>query len=500
MVSCFCFAFRPEFGEVEKIVQKIVKTLNHKFSGFADDLIGVQPRVEGLEKLLKLTSQDDGFRVLGIWGMGGVGKTTHATALYDRISYQFDASCFVENVSKLYKDGGAMAIQKQILRQSIDEKNLDTYSPSEVSGIIANRVHNIKVLIVLDNVDQLKQLEELAINPKLLCERSRIIITTRDEHILKAYGADQVHNVPLLSDEDAKELLSRKAFKRDCSSNNYEELIPEVLKYAQRHPLTVRVVGSFLCSCSATQWRDALDRLRNNLEDEITNVLRISYEGLQFEEKEIFLHIACFFRGERGDYVKRILDACGLHPHIGIPVIEEKSLITIRNQEIHMHEMLQELGKIIVREKYPQDPGSWSRIWSYKDFHHVLMSEMGTKKIKAIVLDVKEDINICNQLKVEELSKMVGLKLLIIHEKNHSGCLNSLSDCLEYLSWHGYPFPSLPPKFEPYATLVELNLPGSRIKILWEGRKSLCCLRRVDLSNSKELLETPDFEWCPNLE
>ncbi|KAL1299267.1 hypothetical protein AAHE18_18G096800 [Arachis hypogaea] len=491
---------KPEFGEIEKIVQKIVKTLNHKFSGFVDDLIGMQPRVEGLEKLLKLRSEDDGFRVLGLWGMGGIGKTTHATALYDRISYQFDASCFVENVSKLYNDGGAMAIQKQILRQALDEKNLDTYSPSEISGIITNRLHSIKVLVVLDNVDHLKQLEELAINPKLLCEGSRIIITTRDEHILKAYGADDVHNVPLLSDKEAHELFSRKAFKREGPSNHCEELIPEVLKYAQRHPLTIRVVGSFLCSRNAAQWRDALDRLRNNQEDEITNVLRISYDGLKYEEQEIFLHIACFFRGEREDYVKRILDVCGLHPIIGISVIAEKSLITIRNQEIHMHEMLQELGKKIVREKYPQEPGSWSRIWSYKDFHRVLMSETGKNKIKAIVLDVKEDITECNEL-TEGLSKMKYLELLIIHQKEYysGGPIRSLSNYLKYLSWHDYPFPSLPSVFHPSQSLVEMNLPGSSIKRLWEGRKNFVYLTRIDLSNSKELTEMPNFECCTNL-
>ena len=71
----------------------------------------------------------------------------------------------------------------------------------------------------------------------------------------------------------------------------------------------------------------------------------------------------------------RILDCCGLHPHIGIPVIIEKSLIIIRNQEIHMHEMLQELGKKIVREKYPEEPTLWSRLWLYKDFENVLISE-----------------------------------------------------------------------------------------------------------------------------
>jgi hypothetical protein len=66
------------------------------------------------------------------------------------------------------------------------------------------------------------------------------------------------------------------------------------------------------------------------------DVLQMSVDELDHQEKEIFLHIVCFFKGEREDYVKRILDACGLHPHIGIQRILEKSLITIKNQEIHM--------------------------------------------------------------------------------------------------------------------------------------------------------------------
>ncbi|MCH99786.1 TMV resistance protein N-like [Trifolium medium] len=105
------------------------------------------------------------------------------------------------------------------------------------------------------------------------------------------------------------------------------------------------------------------------------DVLQISVDGLEYEEKEIFLHIACFFKGEREDYVKRILDACGLYSHIGIQRILEKSLITIKNQEIHMHDMLQELGKKIVRHGFPKEPGSSSRLWQCSDFYHVLMTK-----------------------------------------------------------------------------------------------------------------------------
>ncbi|AES66949.1 TIR-NBS-LRR class disease resistance protein [Medicago truncatula] len=132
----------------------------------------------------------------------------------------------------------------------------------------------------------------------------------------------------------------QKRVKNLRKTSNCVELIPEVLKYTQHLLLVIRIVGSFLCTRDATQWRDALDRLKKNPDSKIVDVLQMSVDGLQHEEKEIFLHIACFFKVEREDCVKRILDACGLHPHIGIQRILEKSLITIKNQEIHMHDMI----------------------------------------------------------------------------------------------------------------------------------------------------------------
>ncbi|XP_027928398.1 TMV resistance protein N-like isoform X3 [Vigna unguiculata] len=489
--------YKPEFREIEKIVQAVIETLGHKFSGFVDDLIGIQPRVQALEDKLRLSSKSDDVQVLGIWGMGGIGKTTHAVVLYDKMSHRFDASCFIEDVSKLYRDGGHTAVQKQIIHQTLDEKCLDTYSPIEISGIVRNRLHKIKVLIVLDNVDELEQLQELAINSKLLFRGSRMVIISRDEHILKVYGAHVIHEVSLMNDKDARELFYTKAFEsEEQNSSSCVELIPEVLKYAQCLPLAVRVIGSFLCRRDSSEWRDTLDRFENNPDNKIMDVLQISFDGLHYTEKEIFLHIACFFKEEREDYVKRILECCGLHPHIGIQRMIEKSLITIRDQQIHMHDMLQELGKKIVRNQCPEEPESWSRIWLYEDFFHVLTTQTGTNDVKAIVLNEKEAISECS---IDGLSKMKNLKLLILYHKRFSGSLNFLSQKLRYFLWHDYPFASLPSSFAA-SGLVELNMPNSSINCLWEGRKDFPCLKRMDLSNSKYLTETPDFTGVPNLE
>lgn len=254
--------------------------MGHKFSGFAHDLIGVQPRVEVLERLLNLKLVAQG--------------TTLATVLYDRIShhYQFVACCFFENVSKIYRDGGAIAVQRQILHQNLKERNLDSYSPSEISGIIINRLCNMKVLVVLDDVDQFEKLQELHINPKLLAPGSRIIITTRDMHILELYGADKIYEAEFMNDNDAHDLFLRNAFKSDYSISNFVEQIPEVLKYTQGLPLAIRIMGSFLCNRNIMQWRATFDGLQSNPDKRIMKVLHMSFEGLQPRERErnIFAH------------------------------------------------------------------------------------------------------------------------------------------------------------------------------------------------------------------
>ncbi len=78
-------------------------------------------------------------------------------------------------------------------------------------------------------------------------------------------------------------------------------------------------------------------------EPNIYNVLKISYDELNLEEKKTFLDIACFFTGEDIDFVRRIRDDPS-----SLDTFVDKSLITIFYNELQMHDLLQEMGQTIV--------------------------------------------------------------------------------------------------------------------------------------------------------
>ncbi|XP_072082480.1 disease resistance protein RUN1 isoform X2 [Arachis hypogaea] len=489
---------KSQSAEIENIVKVVTSILSPKqSSSLSNDIVGMHSPVQELEKLLVLDSDDD-VRVVGICGMGGIGKSTLATILYEKISHQYDASCFVDDVSRIYEGYGPLGVQKQLLCQAFMEENFPTCNLSLANNLIQTRLRHRKVLIVLDNVDQGIQLEKLAIKPEWLGRGSRMIIVSRDEHILREYGVDDVYKVKLLNDENALQLFCRKAFKCNHVAKDYENLTNSVLTYANGLPLAIRVLGSFLFGRDVSEWSSALVRLKENPTKDIMDVLRISFDGLENMEKEIFLDIACFFHNEFVGYVKDILNIRGFYADIGIRILIDKSLITCNHWGwIVMHDLLQELGRSIVREKSPKEPGKWSRLWDQKDLRYVQQENKTAENVEAIVLRTYDEAG--KELSAETLSQMSGLKLLILPKGNFSGSLHFLSNELGYLDWKEYPFTYLPSNFQPNK-LVKLILKYSNIKELWEGIKDLHNLTHMELCHSKNLVKIPNLSQSPNLE
>ena len=92
--------------------------------------------------------------------------------------------------------------------------------------LIRTRLCHLKSLIILDNVDQL---EKLALDPRYVgAGSSRVIIISRDRHILRNYGVNEVYNAKLINRHNALQLFCRKAFKSIDIVKDYEWMTNQV--------------------------------------------------------------------------------------------------------------------------------------------------------------------------------------------------------------------------------------------------------------------------------
>ncbi|MED6170773.1 hypothetical protein PIB30_034350 [Stylosanthes scabra] len=490
---------KQETKHLEEIIGFVAKELKHKTNLITSDLIGILPRVAELEQRLKLTSNNAAVQILEIWGMSGIGKTVLANILYNRIFYQFDACCFIQDVNHTSKTD----IQKEICQQLFQEDQQFLSSP-DIAQKLQHRLCDTdlrtKVLIVLDDVGHPTQWNDLGIVPNKLGPGSRVVITTRFKDVLyvgnvrKSY---ETYEVPLLNDGEALELVRTEASKIGCPIPVHD-VVRKVIESAQSLPKAIVELCSSFSKNAKVSWEDHLKSWRTYPDERYMNKLReANYADLNPAEKIIFLDIACFFGGKRKKYVEHILrKRITSDPHPFIQALRRKSLIKIRNGRIHMHQILRDLGKKIVRGYKTENPECWERLWDVEDFKNALNnSYREVNEVQAIVLD--KDVS---RYEIVELSQMRNLTLLILRHERISRSLTFRLQGLCYLVWHGYSYPSL--SLSQWSNLVELNLPNSSIRELWKNSEfppTIPSLKRVDLSNSKDLEITPNFQHCKEL-
>ncbi|XP_024168471.2 disease resistance protein RPV1 isoform X2 [Rosa chinensis] len=479
---------------ITDIVEVICKRLQPTSYGYAENLVGIYSRLHPVNLLLSVGVDD--VRFIGIWGMGGIGKTTMVRAVYERISCEFQFSFLITDVRNSVEKSGLLNLQKQLL-SGIGAKVADISDLHVGATILKRLLRHKKVLLILDDVSHSSHLEFLAGNPEWFGSGSRVLITTRDEHLLIEREVESRLKVEELNDHDSLQLFSWKAFKRGYPEEDFLDLSKSVINYAKGLPLALKVLGSLLCGRDPSEWNSALRKLGRVCNLEIFDILKISYDGLDSEEKKIFLDIACFFNWQDKVRVTEVLTSCYFSAPFGIKVLTERSLLTVSHGRLIMHDLLQEMGWEIVRQESHNELGRCSRLWLFEDVKHVLTKNTGTEAVEGIFVDSTES-GVDMDVTPKSFSMMSKLRYLKIENGNLPRGLEYLPNSLRILDWTRYPSNSLPSHFNPQE-LLELSLCHSCIKHVRIGTEPLCNLKTINLSYSLNLVSTPNFKGIPYL-
>ena len=186
---------------------------------------------------------------------------------------------------------------------------------------------------------------------------------------------------------EAYELLSLYAFKQNCPKFDFINLSCRAICYCKGLSLALKVLGSLLFSKTIIEWESELYKLEREPEAKIHKLLIRSYDGLDRTEKNILLDVACFFKGKKRDFVSRILDGCDFYAARGIKNLNDKCLITLPNNKICMHDLIQQMSWEIVRINFPNEANKWSRLWDPHDIERALRAyEVRVKCINSIKL------------------------------------------------------------------------------------------------------------------
>ncbi|XP_073102975.1 putative disease resistance protein RGA3 isoform X2 [Elaeis guineensis] len=339
LFSCFsCIKFRHEIGseirklndrlkEIEEDRSKLPILENMKQSGqgsgvnprqtfpsaVKSDIVGTQIE-EATQSLVESLIKEDNkkYRVLGIVGMGGIGKTTLASSIYndERIKRNFSIHVWA-CVSKEFSE---IKLLKDIIRGAGGE-----YKEDETKAELVPRLSSIlskRFFIILDDIWRTELWEDLLrIAFENATANGKIVITTRYVNVAKNMRAE-IHHVDKMDDDNGWELLRKKVFGDDEEEegeiSSLREIGVKIVEKCDGLPLAIKAIAGVLRlkKKSTIGWNMVLESdawSMSRLEEELPGALFLSYEDLPSDLKQCFLYCSLFpedYRMDRDELIR----------------------------------------------------------------------------------------------------------------------------------------------------------------------------------------------------
>ncbi|ERN02703.1 TMV resistance protein N [Amborella trichopoda] len=243
---------------INMIVKRVLHELNKITYYVAEYPVAVDSQVENLVKMLN--PKDPGARIVGILGPEGIGKTTIAKAMYNRIAHHFDASIILD----IRKSTSLIQLQNQLLREITKNKTMHVGDISRGVNVMRERIKDKKVLVILDGAESRDQIQALACKKEWLHRGSRIIITSRKKELLNV--VNEIYKVNELDAEQSLLLFCQHAFGTEEPEEGYVDIAKSIALATGGIPSTIEKWGSQLMDTRCMdEWKDTLGMVERSM-------------------------------------------------------------------------------------------------------------------------------------------------------------------------------------------------------------------------------------------
>ncbi|KAH7284941.1 hypothetical protein KP509_33G003400 [Ceratopteris richardii] len=517
-----------EYKRLVERVMEIFKEANENSMDVTDFPVGLLQRHKEIESRIvsQMSNNHRSVQYFGLWGKGGVGKTTTAKSIFNGMHKEFESSAFFLDTRAEVNssNSGFLHVQHKILDE-LKVKRIaisKTKNADDGKKLLSSKLKGVSAFIVLDNLDTRSQIDALCYPLSCLAADSIVIITSRDPQILTyaSIPEENIFCIEGLSEENSEWLFCWHAFMNPMPPAHLKKVAKKAIKACQGLPLSLKVLGCHLFGANdINKWKETL-RLIQQDEENIFDILKVSLNSLKLREKEAFLDICAFFIGREEDFVCAFIEDRYEMGTTILTALKSQCLITVKRsikenpydtrrevRTIQVHDQLRDIGRYIIQKEEK------NRAWDEKTSNDILKDATALSGLRG--LSARTDMQYPGKIaSYNSSSQLIFLELEEAQEKaetNEGRTIYNLFATVhcDELRWLRWGLPEELPRGLCSEQLRVLLLSNSGIRELPDSLPNLRILEiehcdyfegfSTPIGTSMPLLRRLNFSRCPRL-